>query len=576
MQTLVNQLRHIKEVTSGFLKRLSWLDILILGLLLLFEVSMHPLGIGPDRRIHDPGVARFIDPQSFPRDWYANSVEESGVYSFYGPLVALGPILSIDEERWRMMLYIGSLIILYGSLIRIARVFTKSPLVVPFIALFHAIGYLYSPPAWLYGPFIHIDGGLAPRSIGVALSFLSLAFILEKKPVAPWVVLGIATLFHVSNSLLVFLVIVSSMLVIWTVEALRNESIQYWRRGIKYIFSRLVTASWWYIVAGGWFVFAVAWRDTSGSSIVMTTEQFIWTWVYFRAPYMALTHVSFGSWMLFFLHVGLTVFCALLLSRIFLDKQREVIILTLTAGFSLAGFGVFYFFTFIFPWLPGFQLYSFRVIYLVYFVAYFLLALLITSLPRYLLQRLLVVQPRKIRTLMLVYYSGVMIGLILFIKEEHIDDRYLKNATGNLEKSAIYLRSSPVVRSGSSIENFLLAHRNQAYLAPPDWYGPAQYTSHVASFKVFGFTQASLPVWYERMDTLSRGKLSNIYSRQLKQDQWEPISIKWKESYGTFTNSEIQDLKQKYNFDYFVTYSDLQYDFPVLMKEEKYTLYSMQ
>ena len=78
------------------------------------------------------------------------------------------------------------------------------------------------------------------------------------------------------------------------------------------------------------------------------------------------------------------------------------------------------------------------------------------------------------------------------------------------------------------------------------------------------------------MDTLSRGKLSNIYSRQLKQDQWEPISIKWKESYGTFTNSEIQDLKQKYNFDYFVTYSDLQYDFPVLMKEEKYTLYSMQ
>lgn len=125
MQTLVNQLRHIKEVTSGFLKRLSWLDILILGLLLLFEVSMHPLGIGPDRRIHDPGVARFIDPQSFPQDWYANSVEESGVYSFYGPLVALGPILSIDEERWRMMLYIGSLIILYGSLIRIARVFAR-------------------------------------------------------------------------------------------------------------------------------------------------------------------------------------------------------------------------------------------------------------------------------------------------------------------------------------------------------------------------------------------------------------------------------------------------------------------
>ena len=187
-----------------FWKKLPVSSLIVLGLLLVFEVSIHPLGFGPDRRVHDPAVYRLGDAEYLPGDWYTQMAVDSGVYTFYAKLVNVWHFLPFSEETWRLLLYAASLVVLYYAMIRIARLFSQSALVIPLVALFHAIVILVAPPIWLYGPFVHVDGGLAPRSIAIALSFLALSLLLHNARSLPWIVLGLATLIHVSNSLIIF------------------------------------------------------------------------------------------------------------------------------------------------------------------------------------------------------------------------------------------------------------------------------------------------------------------------------------------------------------------------------------
>ena len=95
----------------AFVKKNSWKNILLLGLLLLFEVSIHPLGFGPDRKIHDPAVYRLDDSTYLSGDWYTEMSLESGVYPFYAKLVNMWHILPLSEEPWVRMLYIARSIV---------------------------------------------------------------------------------------------------------------------------------------------------------------------------------------------------------------------------------------------------------------------------------------------------------------------------------------------------------------------------------------------------------------------------------------------------------------------------------
>jgi hypothetical protein len=242
------------------------------------------------------------------------------------------------------------------------------------VAVFHAIVVVVAPPIWLYGPFIQVDGGLAPRSIGIALSFLALFYLLKNRSILPWALLGIATLVHVSNSLIIFTLFFAAWLCNEWVLDKRLD-----RGHLLALGKKAGVAVMIYIIAGGWFALYVASRGI-GIETEFSDAKFIWTWIYFRAPYMALPLMPWKAWFLFFLHIlAIVVGWYLLRTRAEIQNKKALDLLGYVGTGSVVYFFFFYLFAFAWPWLPGFQFYSIRVVYFAHFVAYIFAALLALS-----------------------------------------------------------------------------------------------------------------------------------------------------------------------------------------------------
>lgn len=539
----------------GILKELPWKSLLLFTLLLLFEVSIHPLGLGPDRRIHDPAVYRLADSDYMTGDWYTTMAVESGVYTFYAKLVNAYRILSVSEEFWRMALYLLSLGVLYFSLIKIARLFSESAFVVPMVAFFHAIVVMVAPPIWLYGPFIQVDGGLAPRSIGIALSFLALYFLLKQARYMSWILLGLATLVHVSNSLIVFTLFFGAWLLL---NLLNRETVAPWKTHLGVLLRQGSTAFLAYLVAGGWFALSVSLRNTGVSDF--PDEKFIWAWIYFRAPYMALPLMPWKAWLLFGLHIGALTVSWYLLRRWSTETARKMLDLLALIGLgAVMYFFAFYIFTFIFPWLPGFQFYSLRVIYLMHFVAYLFSALVLVQWwSKYGAYRYLVL-------------FGCLVLVVGATTLTPVQNQ-AKKMIGNVMASIDYLfnQQTSYTLSPTTKE---LAVLNQPFLAPPNWYGSPWYLPSVASYKMFGFTPQGLKEWYERMNDVSSGELEQTYLAQEKTGLFQPVTLNWNTLYARLTTEEILALSKKYRFTLFLALQSSQYPFEVVAEDPDYQLY---
>lgn len=546
-------------------KKLPWKEIGLLIALLVFEVAMHPLGIGPDRRIHDPAVYRLADPTYLPGDWYTDMAVDSGVYMFYAALVNFGPSLGIPEELWRQGIYIVCLILLYGVMIHIARLFSESVWVVPLIASFHAVLVLWVPPIWLYGPFIQIDGGLAPRSVGVALSFLALYFLLKQARFLPWILLGIATLIHVSNSFIVFALFFGAWLMQRWVEK-KGLPQSYWKELLNES-AMLVTL---YLLAGGWFVLWVALGGNAFSSL-FSTEKFIWAWVYFRAPYMALPEVRFEAWFIFFFHV-VSLGVGWYLLRPYFDgvKKKMIDLLGYIGVGALGFFFAFYMFAFVIPWLPGFQFYSLRVIYFMHFITYLFVTLLLV--------RWIDVGAKTYK----IAYTRIGTAIFMVVSLSLLTPPgkfLLERSYRNLIYTWVRLQdfSNPIGPPSTEEEvgRYIFLYP-EPFLAPPDWYGSPAYLPHVASFKTFGFTPRGLEEWYERVNDVSRGKLESMYQNQKEKGVFEPVYLKWGEVYSKLTERDVRRLAKKYHFRFFVTYREKEYAFPVVTEDARYRLYRIE
>lgn len=547
-----------------WLKNLPWRDIFILGVLLIFEVAMHPLTLGPDRRIHDPAVYRLSDVTYLPGDWYTDMAVESGVYTFYAALIHFGPTIGISEELWRQIVYIACLIVLYWSLIKIATLFTKNFLVVPLVALLHAGLILYYPPSWLYGPFIHIDGGLAPRSVGVALSFLSLFFLLRGAPSLPWILLGLATLVHVSNSFIVFVLFLgASLFKIWWVTVGKHNR-AFWRR----LFWECVRATTFYLFSGGWFVFLVALQGNM-EAVTFSTEKFIWTWVYLRAPYMALPLTRWEMWLVFGLHIATLLWgWYWLRARVDETKKNTLDLLGLVGMGGVGLFFLFYFFTFIVPWLPGFQFYSLRAIYITHFVTYLFIALGCI----FLVQRLHKESFKKI-------LLGVIVaGSITFLGFADEGRYQLRRAELNLRYTWIRLQDigNPVAPPSPDqvVARYLFLHR-EPFLAPPTWLPSPMYLPHIVSLKTFGFTPKGLEEWYSRLNAVSQGELDRIYQAQMTSDNLQPVKIDWETIYHKLSSETVRELSQRYHFQLFVAQKNKTYPFEIITEDKEYRLYQV-
>lgn len=571
-----------KAKNNRLLSKLSWPDFLCVILLILFDLSIHPLTGGPDRLIHDPAVYRLNDPTYMPGDWYTGMAVASGVYVFYAKLIGLGPTLGLSEELWRNILYLGSLAVLYYSFVRIARHFSAHVLVVPVLVVLHAlISTGANQPVWLYGPFIQIDGGLAPRSIGMALSFLALYFLLRDRLVGAALILGLATLIHVSNSLIVFTLffLAWALKTIWEKRAsLKSE----WRGSLQ----TAALAVCVYLLAGGWFAFYAAYQS-GGIPSELTTQKFIWAWIYFRAPYMALPLVTKYWWLRLFAHAAAILGGWFLLrKRLAQDSLPALSLLGWVGGLSIVYFFLFYVFAFVWPWLPGFQFYSIRVLYLGYFVAYLFMALCLltfgTAWMQAILRRLKVLSVRLVAWLTI-----VAVGAVLWLFSWKLGPTYRQPQLANLQRSWYQFLSSSNRWQGLVPENqrpqplalgtlrYLVASP-EPFLGPPNLKTEMSYVPNVASYKSFGFTPIGLHQWLERMNDVSRGALEGLYQTQQVAGRWEPVPYEWIEAYRTLTSDDVHLLAQKYNFNLFLASREQVYPFSIVKEDADFRLYKVR
>lgn len=563
----------VKKQIISSLKKFPWRDALLVIFLILMDLSIHPLTAGPDRLVHDPAVYRLLDHNFLPSDWYTAMSVKSGVYTFYAKLIGLGGFFGLPEELWRLLLYLASLSILYYSLVQIGRLFSKNVLVVPVLALLHMmISTGDNQPLWLYGPFAQIDGGFAPRSIGMALSFLALFFLMKIKNsiIVPAVLLGLASLIHVSNSFIVFTLFLFSWLGV-TLLNLRPLTKQKWLEiGKKSGIGILV-----YLVTGGWFAFYVAGRGTMPADFA--TDKFIWAWVYLRAPYMALPLAGKYWWIRLFAHIAAIMIGWLILRKKITTSavKRALNIVAIIGLISVFYFFLFYLFAFVWPWLPGFQFYSIRVIYLSYFVAYFFITMSLLIVGRELTTKLsakINIDKRYTNGIVLI---GVAIFLLVFGLK--LGESFSKPKIHNLQTSWQRITDNIGNRTKppqNATFQYLLKNP-EPFLAPPDFKTSTYYLPNVASFKSFGFTSEGLPQWFERLNDVSGGQIEQTYSSQLKNGRFSPIYPEWNRLYSNLTAEQVKTLSKKYNFRLFLSYRSLKYPFETITEDDDFRLYKL-
>lgn len=553
----------MKKFLNSILKR--DLDFLAALSLTILDSAVKPLTYGPDRLIHDPAVNRILDPGYLQNDWYTQMATDSGIYYFYARLVGLYKSLGINEEQWRLFLYILFITLLYYSIIKIIRQIVNKPIIpVITIVIIHALfNSGINQPVWLYGPFIHIDGGLAPRTIGMSLSFLGLLFLITSKPYLSAAALGIAALFHPSNSLVLYLIIFGA----WTIKSL------IYKASIGKIITVIAQTIVVFIAAGGWFVLKVAlgsWRGADHFS----SEKYIWIWTYFRAPYLVLPEVTSYWWRLFVINILFTLFSWASIRNLLLEKNREAYLLVTITGLSaVIYFFAYYYFAFINPWLPGFKLYSIRGIYLLYFAsfvnagiaAYCIYEMLINKLP-------LIVKLDKYRVISFKIIFTLTAASILSLYSG--GSNLIVNSLENISRS---YSTATLVKAGlpdTEIYN-TLSTISDPILTPPNFNTYGVYIPTVVSFKSFGFTDSGLIEWYSRINSLVNDELENTYNFQLREGSFKSVSINFQERYSELTNDEVAALSVKYDFKYFLTFSGLQYNFKVISKDRKYTIYEV-
>ncbi|HSX41735.1 MAG TPA: hypothetical protein VLE93_00095 [Candidatus Saccharimonadales bacterium] len=559
------------------IKNWRWLDALLVVALILFDVAVHPLGIGPDRLIHDPAVYRLANSHYLPGDWYTAMAVKSGIYTFYAHLVNFHSFLHLSEELWRQILYLGGLAILYYALIRIARLFTKNILVVPVLVVLH---YLLvtgiNQPLWLYGPFIQIDGGLAPRTIGIALSFLALFFLLNESLNWMAILLGVATLVHVSNSFIIF----SLFLAAWLIrDWLGHLSFKGWwqRTGRK-----TAIAVGLYLLFGGWFALWVAHLGSGGATI--ETQKFIWGWIYVRAPYMALPLAGRYWWVRLWAHALAIVVGWLLVRWKLDDRARKALDTVALIGLGSVGyFYLFDYFAFIKPWLPGFQFYSIRVIYLCYFTAYLFIGL---SIAVYLDIVLKFIRQRLNPQAYLAFLALLIVATTGLIISSPANQTFQLTASTNVQASRYWLLQSAGAQAKdiprkyqvgpptTALFKYLQSH-GQPVLTPPTWNTGAYYISRVVSFKSFGYTPQGMADWLERLNAVTAGVFDQAYAKQKAAGRFEPTNPEWHQLYASLTPEQVLALGQKYQFKLFLSYQDSNYPFPFIVGDGDFKLYQL-
>lgn len=509
------------DFQSGYFGLLS----LIFFNLLIF---LHkPFNIGPDRAIHDPAVNRIIDPTYLTNDWFVNAISDSGVHFFYGKLISLHAYIGIDRFIWEDILYILSLQILIFSFFKITKTLNRNIFLVLILFLVHALAFILIPPQFGYGEFFPIDYGLAPRSLSIPFTFLSISFMLRGSYLWAAFYVGLSTLLHPSNGILSFMLIFLIRIFLVINEFLKFNSLKSISEILKFFII--------YILSGGFFAFLIALNSIGNSA--MDINEFSWAWIYLRAPYLDILDQGLRTYALWIAHFLMLIFFIYKFMKTN-NRSRHQLILILISIISIVFFAIFYISFYFFPSKTIFSLYSFRLIYLFFFSIHLMSALYVLKKYSNFLNYISF-QKKFFLDVSVKTISVLLIAINIYIISdfENLKDSFLKFGSNKLEIT-------------SDVHEKLYNLNETVMMDPKLVFSSNFYISSFVSFKNFGFTETSMKEWLKRLNLMCSNSISKEYINQLNKGKFSNSEISWENCFNNKSEQELKEIMSDYRINY--------------------------
>jgi hypothetical protein len=520
---------------------------------ILFGISLdliiHPLTHGPDRLIHDPAVNYYLSP-SVNMDWYTSVAVSSHIYLAYSYVIGAGQYLLGCTEKWRAILYVFSLCANYLAIAKISKLLSGGLAVASVLVIIHTAFFQVFGNPWVYGQFLQIDGGLAPRSISNAAGFWGLYLFLANRYHRGAILLGLATFIHPSNTLLIYTLLIISM----TLCSLTHKS---WN--IKDTIRTSIINTIIYIFCGGWFAFAVYLYTSSTAEI--SGHFLMWVWLYIRAPYMLYVNNRASDIILPFLTCIISCGCYFYLKllqdtlQFHQHQSKNLQFLFYISILSFLGFFIYQINAYYLYSLTLFKSYSIRLLNYGYLASFLLISFTIKELwVSYIKTCLKTVSLCK-KYLYILGLLIVFIGLVIAFNNNKLI--YAKLCSQNSEINVI---------------NFI-KRKDLSFLGPPNFNHSWIYLNQAITFKSFGFTDESIFEWANRISFSKNCDLKNIYENQLKVGKFKTPNINFDNCYNNLTVGELKKIANRLNISYALVYDEMTGLGNVVYKDQNFVLY---
>jgi hypothetical protein len=512
------------------------------------DLIIHPLTHGPDRLIHDPAVNYYLS-RSVNYDWYTSIAVSSQIYLPYSYVIGAGQYLLGCTEKWRAILYIFSLCANYLAIAKISKLLSGGLAVASALIIIHTVFFKVTGNPWVYGQFLQIDGGLAPRSISNAAGFWALYLFLANRCHRGAILLGLATFIHPSNTLLIYTLFVFSM----TLCSLTHRSCN-----IKDTIRTTIINTVIYIFSGGWFAFTVYLYTTSSAEI--SGHFLMWVWLYVRVPYMLYVNNHVTAIILPFLMCIISCACYFYLKlqdtlQFHPHKSKNLQFLFCISALSFLGFFIYEINAYYLYSLTIFKMYSIRLLNYGYLASFLLISLTTRELwVSYIKTWLKKVSSCKkylyIPCLLIVFIASVL----AFNNNKLI---YAKLCSQNSEINVI---------------NFI-KRKDLSFLGPPTFNHSWIYVNQAITFKSFGFTDDSIFEWANRISFSKNCDLKNIYENQLKVGKFKAPNINFDNCYNSLTAGELKKIADRLNVSYALVSDEMTGLGNIVYKDQNYVLY---
>ncbi len=515
-----------------------------------FDLIVHPLTRGPDRLIHDPAVNHYIFNQT-GNDWYTNVAVSTNLYYFYAKLIWLGKYLTDCIEQWRSFLYISFLSIQYFAIAKISEELTGKHVLGITVILLHTITFATIGNPWVYGMFLQIDGGLAPRTISNAIGLIAFyLFMINRERVASSL-LGLASLVHVSNTLIVFM-----MLLVSKIYTLRNSHLTTLKTSFKYSMLNLIC----YVICGGWFVLVVYF--STENHLPIDKNYVMWLWLYVRAPYLIFTNntpVAIATPITALLVTSIAIFYLFRKKSHHFSLQTKLlkyvytVALTSYVSFILYEINAYYFIS-----LTFFKLYTIRLLNYAYFASMLIIGCAIINLAA---------------NLHITRFSIVN----FFRKNKYNFPIILTVAITmfSISKNSLRFQGLCTKKTEFSMMEYIHNHKI-SFIGPPKYNQSWLYLNQSITFKSFGFTDASIVEWSRKLSVSERCDIYGEYSYQNFNGKYRAVKFDFDSCYNELDSNQLKVQSKINQVNYVLVKGSRENLGAVVFKDNLHTLYKLE